>query len=115
MPCAVDYSAREVRRSPMSRDSGDARDVANAYDRWAATYDSDVNPTRDLDAEVLRRAGPPVEGRDVLEIGCGTGKNTRWLSERARSVVALDFSAGMVARARERVPAGHVNFVHHDI
>jgi len=85
------------------------------YDRWAPTYDSDTNTTRDLDAEVVRRAPLELDGRDVLEIGCGTGKNTVWLAERARSVVALDLSRGMLARARERVPAPHVRFLLHDI
>ncbi|MEJ7812473.1 MAG: class I SAM-dependent methyltransferase [Gemmatimonadaceae bacterium] len=77
--------------------------VAVAYDRWAASYDTDSNATRDLDAEVLRRAPLAIGGRDVLEIGCGTGKHTAWLAEHARTVVGLDVSAGMLARARQRV------------
>ena len=90
-------------------------DVAGAYDRWAASYDADRNATRDLDAEVVRGAPLAIAGHDVLELGCGTGKNTAWLAERARSVVALDFSEGMLARARERVGAAHVRFVRHDV
>lgn len=90
-------------------------DVAHAYDGWASTYDEDVNPTRDLDAEVLRTSNLDVHGRDVVELGCGTGKNTTWLAMHARSVVALDVSAGMLARARARVPAAHVTFVQHDV
>jgi ubiquinone/menaquinone biosynthesis C-methylase UbiE len=89
--------------------------VVSSYDRWASTYDTDRNATRDLDAEVLRRSGPPVGGRDVLEIGCGTGKNTTWLAEHARSVIALDFSPRMLARARERVRGDHVTFLEHDV
>jgi malonyl-CoA O-methyltransferase len=94
-----------------------AHEVAGAYDRWAASYDADRNATRDLDAEVLR-ASPllvAVAGREVLELGCGTGKNTAWLAERAASVTALDFSEGMLARARTRVAAPHVRFVRHDV
>jgi ubiquinone/menaquinone biosynthesis C-methylase UbiE len=91
------------------------RDVADAYDRWAASYDADRNATRDLDADVVRRSPLAIDGRDVLELGCGTGKNTVWLAERARSVVALDFSPGMLARARERVRGSHVRFVEHDV
>jgi ubiquinone/menaquinone biosynthesis C-methylase UbiE len=91
-------------------------DVARAYDRWSASYDADRNLTRDLDAEVVRRAPLGVDGAEVLELGCGTGKNTVWLAERARSVVAMDFSAGMLARARERLPGNsHVRLVEHDI
>jgi malonyl-CoA O-methyltransferase len=89
--------------------------VAQAYDEWAATYDGDANATRDLDAFVVRQVPLALTGRDVIELGCGTGKNTAWLAERARSVVALDFSAGMLARARRRVRRPRVRFVQHDV
>lgn len=89
--------------------------VARAYDAWAASYDEDRNATRDLDAEVVRDAPLPLAGRDVLELGCGTGKNTVWLAERARRVIALDFSAGMLARARERLRGAPVQLVRHDV
>jgi malonyl-CoA O-methyltransferase len=90
-------------------------DVARAYDRWAASYDDDRNATRDLDAAVVRRAPLRLAGRDVLEIGCGTGKNSEWLALHARRLLALDFSAGMLAAARRRVPAPHARFVEHDV
>ena len=92
--------------------SGNA--IANAYDRWAEAYDTDVNATRDLDAVILRRLAPDIEGLDVVELGCGTGKNTVWLAQHARHVTAMDFSPGMLAVARTRV-GGNVSFSQHDI
>ena len=89
--------------------------VARAYDAWARTYDSDRNATRDLDAAVVRAAGLTLQGRDVVELGCGTGKNTTFLAQHARSVVALDFSSVMLEHARARVTGEHVRFVQHDI
>ena len=89
--------------------------IANAYDKWSEQYDRDPNATRDLDALVLRHAGLRVGGRDVLEIGCGTGKNTAWLARESGSVIAMDFSEGMLARARARVYAPNVRFVAHDV
>jgi ubiquinone/menaquinone biosynthesis C-methylase UbiE len=89
--------------------------VAGAYDRWAAQYDDAPNATRDLDALVLRGAALPLAGRDVLELGCGTGKNTAWLAAHARHVLAMDFSAGMLAEARRRVREPTVRFVQHDV
>nr|MDP9327241.1 methyltransferase domain-containing protein [Actinomycetota bacterium] len=43
-------------------------------------------------------------GERVLDAGCGTGKVTTMLRERLPNgeIVALDASAAMVARARER-------------
>lgn len=90
-------------------------DVAQAYDRWAASYDADKNATRDLDAVVVRRVPLVLEGRDVLELGCGTGKNTSFLAEHAKRVVAMDFSEGMIARAHERIATSNVQFVRHDV
>ena len=89
--------------------------VAAAYNEWSASYDVDHNRTRDLDAEVLRAANVPIAGADVLEVGCGTGKNTVYLAQHARRVTALDFSPGMLAKARARVAASHVTFVQHDV
>jgi ubiquinone/menaquinone biosynthesis C-methylase UbiE len=89
--------------------------VADAYDRWAETYDTDVNRTRDLDAVVVRQAAPNLANLDIVELGPGTGKNTTWFAERARRVIGLDASPGMLAVARERVRAPNVQFVQHDI
>src|SRR5215213_2072324 len=42
-----------------------------------------------------------VSGRRVLEIGCGSAPCARWLRREGADVVALDLSAGMLARAAE--------------
>jgi SAM-dependent methyltransferase/8-oxo-dGTP pyrophosphatase MutT (NUDIX family) len=89
--------------------------IAGAYDRWASRYDADPNPTRELASEVLRQAGLELAGRAVVEIGCGTGKNSAWLAERGARVLGLDVSEGMLAEARARVGAAAVRFIRHDI
>ncbi len=93
----------------------DGSAVSSAYDQWAATYDTQRNQTRDLDASILRAHGPSIRGRSVLELGCGTGKNTEWLAANCRQVTALDFSAGMLDVARARITASHVQFLQHDL
>lgn len=98
----------------MKRHDG-RRDIAAAYSEWADVYETSPNRTRERAAEVLRAHGPEFADRDVVEVGCGTGFNTAWIAERARSVVAMDFSEGMLARAEERVRSEHVRFVRHDI
>jgi ubiquinone/menaquinone biosynthesis C-methylase UbiE len=90
-------------------------DVADAYDRWAASYDADKNATRDLDAIVMRKVPLVLENREVLELGCGTGKNTVFLAEHAQQVVAMDFSEGMIARAHQRLVTSNVRFLRHDV
>jgi SAM-dependent methyltransferase len=52
---------------------------------------------READAHLLG----DVRGRRVLEIGCGSAPCSRWLRREGADVVALDVSAGMLARAAE--------------
>src|SRR5215204_4518240 len=77
-------------------------DVRDAYNRWAFSYDTDANPTRDLDAALVRDID--WAGLDVVEIGCGTGKNSAWIAPRCRSLVGLALSYAMLDRARAAVP-----------
>jgi ubiquinone/menaquinone biosynthesis C-methylase UbiE len=97
------------------RPTGAPSDVADAYDRWSRQYDDDQNATRDLDAFVLRQVPLRLAGARVLELGCGTGKNSAWLVSQARELVALDFSPGMLDVARRRVRSFSARFVEHDI
>lgn len=98
-----------------SSPEGAASPIANAYDRWSASYDAARNTTRDLDGRVLRDARLPLAGARVLEIGCGTGRNTVFLAAQAREVVALDFSEGMLAQARTRCAGLPVRFAAQDL
>ena len=87
--------------------------VRRAYDRWSDSYDRDRNLTRDLDGQVLRSALADLAGGqvlEILEIGCGTGKNTDFLAQIGTHVLALDFSEGMLAKARQGVRSGNVTF-----
>ncbi len=59
---------------------------------------------RPVEAAMLERHGAAFAGR-VLELGCGTGRVTGHLTQRARHVDALDLSAGMLAEARRRHPS----------
>jgi cytosine/adenosine deaminase-related metal-dependent hydrolase/SAM-dependent methyltransferase len=72
-----------------------------AYRLWASTYDGEPNPLLALEERVLGpRLLPTVAGRDVVDLGCGTG---RWLSRMlaagARSATGIDQSEEMLAQA----------------
>jgi len=85
-------------------------DIHDAYNDWSQTYDQDRNLTRDLDQMVTRQLLDGIRCRSILEIGCGTGKNTGFLAGLGEQLLALDFSVGMLARAREKVQADHATF-----
>ena len=86
-----------------------------AYTRWADSYDTDPNATRDLDRSATAQVLGPLRFGMAIEAGCGTGKNTALLAGISQSVLALDFSPGMLAKARARVQDHHVQFQQADL
>jgi malonyl-CoA O-methyltransferase len=84
--------------------------IQEAYSDWSATYDSDRNLTRDLDRAVADQVLAPLRCKSVLEIGCGTGKNTELLARIAERVHAIDFSSGMIERAKAKLALPNVSF-----
>lgn len=84
--------------------------VKEAYNAWANQYDTNANRTRDLEGIALRETLAGIHFNNCLEIGCGTGKNTEWLVTRANSVTAIDLSEEMLAKAKEKVDSGNVEF-----
>ena len=89
--------------------------IQSAYNDWSGTYDSDKNLTRDLDQAVTRSRLGSQRFDSILEIGCGTGKNTVFLAEIGRRVEAVDFSEGMIEKAKEKVRKENVRFSLMDI
>jgi ubiquinone/menaquinone biosynthesis C-methylase UbiE len=89
--------------------------IQSAYTTWAATYDTDRNRTRDLDQTVTRALLAERRYRSILEIGCGTGKNTPLLARIGDYVHAIDFSEGMLAQARAKGFGATVTFTEADL
>ena len=90
-------------------------DVKQAYNIWAAQYDTNSNRTRELEAISLRKTLANTQFVNCLEIGCGTGKNTEWLLTKAKQVIAVDFSEEMLTKARHKINADNVLFIQADI
>ena len=89
--------------------------VKEAYNNWASQYDTNNNKTRDLEAHALRASLAAIPFQHCLEIGCGTGKNTVWLIEKANKVTAVDLSEEMLAKARAKINSPKVQFIQADI
>lgn len=90
-------------------------ETREAYNLWAAQYDTNKNRTRDLEALALREILPERSYQSCLEIGCGTGKNTQWLTTRAATITAVDLSEEMLSRAQQKITSDSVRFVQADI
>lgn len=86
-------------------------ELQQQFDRWAASYDDDVNQDGGFPFEGYNRVLARVvelatlmPGMEVLELGPGTGNLTARLVAAGAAVWALDFSAEMLARARAKAP-----------
>jgi predicted TPR repeat methyltransferase len=83
------------------------RFVAEVFDEFAASFDESL---KNLDyaaprllADALAQRVTFGEGRfDVLDAGCGTGLCGVLLRSTSKSLVGVDLSAGMLAKARDR-------------
>ncbi len=89
--------------------------INQAYDSWSDQYDTNTNNTRDLEAVAIRTCLHNRSFSHILEMGCGTGKNTAWLLQKTEKLTAVDFSELMMAKAKEKMTANHVTFVQADI
>ena len=77
--------------------------IQDSYNEWSDIYDTNINLTRDLDSTVTRSLLASRRFDTVLELGCGTGKNTVFFVEIGARIHALDFSEGMIQKAKEKV------------
>jgi ubiquinone/menaquinone biosynthesis C-methylase UbiE len=73
--------------------------AASHYESWYETLEGRRADAEEKDAlasllDCFPRAG------SVLEVGCGTGHFTRWLSAQGLAAVGLDLSAAMLAQAQ---------------
>ena len=91
-------------------------DTLRGYDRWSASYDSETNPVLAATAWVLDHAPLGCGDAEVVELGCGTGRNVRRvLSEGARNYVGVDGSYGMLDIAGANIVDPRVSFVAADL
>ncbi|HEY6080735.1 MAG TPA: class I SAM-dependent methyltransferase [Polyangiaceae bacterium] len=88
--------------------SGSSNANREYYDAFSAEYERERGENDpggyhelldELEASYVRRFG---QGRDVLEVGCGTGLVLRRLREFARAAKGVDLSPGMLEKATAR-------------
>ena len=89
----------------------------DAYEKLADAY-AELVDTKPHNAYLERPATlsllPDVDGKRVLDAGCGPGAYSEWLVDHGAEVVAVDASPRMVGHARERL-GGRVEVRLHDL
>jgi SAM-dependent methyltransferase len=112
--CYAGYMVEEI-VSPAPESSIEHLPTREGYDRWAAIYDAEDNPLVLLEEQHLAPLLGDVRGLDVVDLGCGTGRHAVRLAAAGARVTAVDFSDGMVAKARGKPGWDRVRFVAHDL
>lgn len=78
---------------------------------WIDTVQNDLNRKYVLDGPMLSECGD-VDGRKILDAGCGEGRFCRMLAERGARVTGIDITAALIEEARRRHPDGEYTVGH---
>jgi len=89
--------------------------IKEAYQIWSEQYDTNDNKTRDLESVALQATLSNIKFDKVIEFGCGTGKNTVWLEQKAKQLLGVDFSEAMISQAINKSTAPNTKFILADI
>lgn len=90
-------------------------DVREGYDLWSECYDAYGNPLIALEEPETQRFLGDTRGLEVLDLACGTGRHALRLAKDGARVTGLDFSSGMLDRARAGGDGAEVRWIEHDL
>lgn len=98
-----------------SSDPGSAVEMSTSegYDRWSEIYDTEDNPLVILETDHFYPLLGDVQGLEILDVGCGTGRHSARLDQSGARVTGVDFSEGMLSKAQAKAP--RVDFQQQDI
>jgi ubiquinone/menaquinone biosynthesis C-methylase UbiE len=88
----------------MTHDDSTRRTIA-VYDAHAANYAAINAENAVVRALVDRFCAELPSGGAVLDVGCGPGRDSAYLAAQGFRVTGVDMSAGLLALARDAVPA----------
>lgn len=72
------------------------------YDKYASVYDKKNDFLNQFEGEVILKMIRGIDGKKVLDVGCGTGRLVKKLLERNAIVTGIDVSEEMLKIARKK-------------
>jgi ubiquinone/menaquinone biosynthesis C-methylase UbiE len=104
--CPVEIDAK-LGEADLTDEILDEAAVAAAWDRNAALWTQEVRSGFDLYRELYTLPAflnfmPPIAGKQVIDLGCGEGSNTRRFAQLGGTMTGVDLSAEMIGRARAK-------------
>ena len=117
MGASIHQPAQAEGREPVASSVGNARSALSerpveerqfsakdGYRAASRVYDTEPNPMLSLEQRFVECLLPAIDGLDVLDLGCGTGRWLERLASRSpRSLVGIDASAEMLEVAKCKV------------
>jgi len=85
------------------------RSVKEQYGLWAKEYDVEFNPAIISEKEKPIKSLGKLKGKKVLDLGCGTGRNSVKIAEKGAEVIGIDLSKEMLEIAREKAEKFNLN------
>jgi ubiquinone/menaquinone biosynthesis C-methylase UbiE len=77
---------------------------AEGYDLYASCYDQDLGYLDSFERTVLLQMFADLKGKQVLDVGCGTGRLVRDLRNSGAFVTGVDISEKMVEACKKKFP-----------
>jgi ubiquinone/menaquinone biosynthesis C-methylase UbiE len=91
------------------------KNSAEAYDIWSENYDNQPgNLMLDLDEQLFPELLQNIDlnGKNVADIGCGTGRHWQKLIDRnPANLTGFDVSEGMLKQLKDKYPAAHIHHI----
>lgn len=95
---SIDALGEGVETPPLTTQEG--------YAGWARSYDEPGNQLLELEQPIVRDILDGLPLGVALDAACGTGRHAAYLASLGHTVIGIDSSPEMLARAREKVPDG---------
>ncbi len=97
---AADELPEHVRRNRLAWDAWAAEYVANGEGSWRREPGAETWGIWGIPEADLRLLPDELDGRDTIELGCGTAYVSAWLARRGARPVGIDNSEAQLATAR---------------
>jgi SAM-dependent methyltransferase len=105
------FLADQFRRRPAPESAEAAQDQLYGSPRFLEFYSQHLREGLYESEQRLLERGHLAPGQDLLDVGCGTGREAQGFQARGLRVTAVDASPAMVERARKLSPEPGIRFL----
>lgn len=78
-------------------------DNASFFNEYKTMREQEINANNLIEIPIMKKILPPLKGKTILDLGCGSGDMDAYFIEKgAKRVVATDISKNMIEQAKEK-------------